>query len=246
MNRVICCLLLVYLLPVGTSSFAAEDPDGQQWPRFRGPNGAGESEAATIPVTWTAQDYKWRVTLPGTGHSSPVVWGNRVYVTSTHEDDATRIITCLDAADGKTVWEQSFPSKTHRKNAATSYASATPPVDAERIYLPWTTPEAYTVVALDRTSGKEVWRRDLGPFVAQHGFGASPILFDGKLIVPNDQDEKSFVVGPAVHHRRTVWQAPRRTSRKNGGDLFHALHPPARRRIAPVDPHQLAPRHQRP
>jgi outer membrane protein assembly factor BamB len=203
------CLLLLGFVSFHSSPAA----EAQEWSRFRGPNGSGESEAATIPITWTTKDYNWRVALPGTGHSSPVVWGNRVYVTSTHEDDATRIVSCLDTADGKTVWQQSFSSKTYRKNGLTSYASATPPVDAERIYLTWTTPEAYNAVALDRQSGKEVWRRDLGPFAAQHGFGASPILSGGMLIVPNDQDEKSFVIALDGQTGKTVWQAERRTEK---------------------------------
>lgn len=199
----VCSLLLAF-------SCAAE---AQEWTRFRGPNGTGESDAATIPATWTAKDYHWRVELPGTGHSSPVVWGDRIYVTSAAEDNATRIICCLNTADGGIVWKQSFPSSRHPKNAANNYAASTPPVDKDHVYMTWATPEHYMVVAMDRQTGREVWRRDLGPFAAEHGFGASPILFGDLLIVPNDQNDKSFIVALVRMTGKTRWQTERRSTR---------------------------------
>jgi outer membrane protein assembly factor BamB len=137
--------------------------------------------------------------------------GDRLYVTSTNADDATRTLHCVDTVDGKTAWKQSFPSTTHRMNGSNSYASSSPAVDAERVYLLWSSPESYTAIALDRSTGKEVWRRELGPFESQHGFGASPILFGEMLIAPNDQDGKSFVVALDRKTGKTVWQAERKT-----------------------------------
>lgn len=187
--------------------------DAQEWTRFRGPNGSGESEAATIPVTWTAKDYNWRVELPGVGHSSPVVWGDRIYVTAATEGNATRSICCLNAADGGVAWKQSFPSSTHPKNAANNYAPSTPTVDKDHVYMTWGTPENYMVVAMDRQTGREVWRRDLGPFAAEHGFGASPMLLGDLLIVPNDQNDKSFIVALNRMTGKTRWQTDRRSTR---------------------------------
>ncbi len=86
---------------------AAETPGGE-WARFRGPDGAGISPAAGIPVKWTEQDYKWKAKLPGTGHSSPVVWGDKVFITCADRETAQRIILCLKAADGSTVWEKRY------------------------------------------------------------------------------------------------------------------------------------------
>jgi outer membrane protein assembly factor BamB len=182
---------------------------GQEWTRFRGPNGSGESDASTIPPTWTAKDYKWRVELPGEGYSSPVVWGDRIYVTAASNEDATQIVCCVNTSNGETVWKRTFPSKPYRKNNLAGYASATPAVDKDRLYVTWVTPDAYTLAALDRPSGKEVWRRDFGPFVSQHGFGASPILVDDLVIVPNDQDQKSSVIAVESASGKTRWTVDR-------------------------------------
>ena len=200
---VFCAFLLYCLSPAA----------GQEWCRFRGPNGAGESQATTIPVTWTAKDYNWRVNLPGIGHSSPVLWGDRIFVTSAIANNATRIIQCLKTSDGSVVWKATFPSSTYKMNKANGYAAATPPVDQDYLYTTWVAPQSYLVLTLDRQSGKEVWRRDLGPFAAQHGFGASPILFGDLLIVPNDQDGKSFVAALDRKTGEIRWQSDRRTDK---------------------------------
>jgi len=179
-----------------------------RWTRFRGPNGSGLAPAATIPVQWGERDYRWKVTLPGKGHSSPVVWGEKVFVTSGLRD-ATRVLTCLSARDGRKLWEKRFPSKPHSMNPLNSYATSTPALDAERVYLYWTTPQAVTVVALDH-DGNEVWQQDLGPFDSQHGSGTSPIVFDNLLIVPNDQRGKSFIAALDCRTGQRRWTLERR------------------------------------
>ena len=77
-----------------------------EWTRFRGPNGSGISAAVTVPAAWTAKDYNWKVKLRGIGHSSPVVWGERVFVTSGDPDTAKRFILCLHRADGRVLWQR--------------------------------------------------------------------------------------------------------------------------------------------
>ncbi|MFH1923089.1 MAG: PQQ-binding-like beta-propeller repeat protein [Planctomycetota bacterium] len=185
----------------------------QHWPRFRGPNGAGTSEATTIPAHWTSADYHWRVELPGIGYSSPVVWGDRLFVTSGLEEDATQIIRCLRATDGGLTWERRFESTTHPKHQFNCYASSTPAVDADHVYYCFATPEKYTVLALDQQEGREAWRRDLGPFVAEHGFGASPMLFEGLVILPSDQDGESSIVALDRTTGETRWKVEHRTEK---------------------------------
>ncbi len=198
-----CALLLLFARPLA----------GQEWTRFRGPNGSGESDATTIPITWTSKDYRWRVKLPGIGHSSPVIWGDRLFVTCAIEEDATRIIRCLDTADGGLIWKRAFESTTYKKHASNSYAAATPVVDQHHVYLSWTTPDQYTVLALERAKGRVVWRRDLGPFTARHGSGASPMLFDDMLIVPNDQQGESSAWALDRMTGETRWRVARRADR---------------------------------
>lgn len=185
----------------------------REWPRFRGPNGAGQADANTIPIAWTANDYNWRVKLPGIGYSSPVVRGQRIFVTCASEQDATRIIHCLSTSDGGLIWKRSFPSTTYSKHVFNSYAASSPAADADHVYMTWTTPQEYIAIALDTNNGRQVWRRDLGGFVAQHGFGSSPILLEDMVILANDQDGKSSAIALDRATGRTRWNAPRRTEK---------------------------------
>ena len=195
---------------VGLIALGPSPGQAQEWTRFRGPNGTGLSDATTIPVTWTEKDYHWKVALPGGGHSSPVLWGDRVFVTSGDAGAPKTILVCLKASDGSTLWTREFPSKHHAMNGLNSYATPTPAVDKDRVYLCWVTPERFSVAALD-PDGTEVWRRDLGPFVSQHGHGASPIVFEDLVVLSNDQDGRSFLVALDAATGKTRWLTERRS-----------------------------------
>ncbi len=203
--------------------------DESQWTRFRGPNGSGISDATTVPVTWTDKDYNWKARVPGQGHASPVVWRNRIFLTSADPGTARRFVHCLNAADGALLWRRNYPSATYRQHRENSFATATPVVDDEGVVVTWTTPEEVVLLSLD-VEGNEIWRRDLGPFVGLHGSGSSPIIVDDLVVLANDQMDpqkmarflpKGTPIGPpgesfliAVNRStgRTRWQLPRRTA----------------------------------
>jgi outer membrane protein assembly factor BamB len=195
------------LATVALPSLAAEP----QWIRFRGPNGCGASDAATVPTDWSAKDYRWRVSLPGIGYSSPVIWEDRLYITSTIEEEARLIFLCLSTADGSVLWSTSVNCKPHPKYKANIDASTTPALDTDRLYAAWATPEEHVVIAFERRQGKELWRRDLGPYVAEDGFGASPVLVGDVLVVANDQDESgtSSYLGLDRATGQTRWKVDR-------------------------------------
>jgi len=213
---------LPLILLIVISSATAADP---QWSRFRGPNGAGVSDAKTIPVKWTDKDYNWTAKLPGTGYSSPVLWGGKIFLTSTDKKTARRTILCLSADDGRVLWLRNYASKTHKMHRDNSYAAATPALDAERVYVTWSTPKEVTLLALDH-AGKEVWRRELGPYVGLHGTATSPIVVGDTVVLANDQDNMkwyqaffksdrkgtSFLIAVDRKTGKTRWQVPRRTS----------------------------------
>jgi len=184
---------------------------GGNWPRFRGPDGAGQSDDKTIPTVWTNDDYVWRVDLPGVGHSSPLVWDNQVFVTSAFQADGTRIIQSLRTSDGSLLWETRFNSIAYNLGRSSSYDTASPTVDEDRVFLTWLSPDGYLVTALDRRNGDEVWQRNLGPFEGEHGFSASPIRFGDLLIVPNDQTGPSSTVALDCETGETRWSVDRRS-----------------------------------
>ena len=204
MRRIAAGLLIVVALPLWVApktetagrTAASVPTAAEEWTRFRGPNGTGLSAAKGIPSEWTEEDYNWNATLPGQGHSSPVVWGDKVFVLSASAESAERIVMCLDTATGKTVWERRYPSHVHDKHLKNSFASATPALDRDHVYCSWSTPEQYTLLALGH-DGREAWRVDLGPVVSQHSTGVSPIVFEDMVILANDQD------GPLQRESRT-------------------------------------------
>src|SRR5262249_24876845 len=104
---------------------------GQDWPRFRGPNGAGLRPALDLRGRWTERDIAWKITLPGIGHSSPVVWRGRLFVTCGDEATGKRTLLAVNAADGRRLWQFELAGEKHRKHADNSFASATPVLDAQ-------------------------------------------------------------------------------------------------------------------
>lgn len=176
---------------------------GDEWPRFRGPQGNGFSPLKGVPATWTESDFEWKVELPGVGHSSPVVWGKRLFLT-TGTEDGDRSMRCLDAITGKELWSDTVKlgaNPLHKKN---SYASGTPTADEERVYVGHADTGRYVVVAYTH-DGEKVWSEDLGPFVGQHGQGMSLLVFKDLLIVPNDQDGPSSIVALNRKTGKRVW-----------------------------------------
>lgn len=194
-------LTTILLLPAELSA--------QEWRRFRGPNGSGIS-SANLPIRWTENDLNWKVKLPGRGHSAPVLWGRRIFVTSGDDKTGVRMLICLDAKDGKQIWRKEFPGAVSGKHEDNSFASATPAVDERHVYVSWANPKEYLVIAVDH-AGKEIWRRDLGPFRSGHGFGSSPIVHEDVVIVPNDQDGASSAIALEAATGNVRWKVPRKS-----------------------------------
>ena len=183
------------------------------WPRFRGPNGRGEVDGLNPPRDWSSVACLWERELPGVGHSSPVIWGDRIFVTAAVQEDATQILRCYRRSDGTLLWERQYRSVFHRQHPFNCFASSTPALDAGRLFWAWASPEQLTLVALTQEDGQELWRRDLGPFVSQHGFGASPIVYGDMVILPNEQDGESWVIAVDVASGQTRWTSPRRSEK---------------------------------
>jgi outer membrane protein assembly factor BamB len=189
-------------LVIATGSFAAN------WDRFRGPNGAGQSDDADIPTKWEPANFLWKKPLPGVGHSSPVVWNKRLFITSADSKTGEQIVSAFDATTGTPLWEKRFEADSYHMNGLNSYASSTPAIDAESLYLLWLQSGHVELVALTH-DGNEVWRRDIGPFEEVHGFGKSPIVVDDLVYVANDNHAESSIVALDSKSGQVRWQVPR-------------------------------------
>jgi outer membrane protein assembly factor BamB len=178
------------------------------WPRFRGENGSGVSEEKGFTAPWNPDRVRWTVPVPGTGHSSPVIWGNKLFLTTASETGTTRSVLCFDAQSGKLLWTKSIELKANPKHPKSSWASATPAVDGERVFVVFADVERQILLAYD-FDGNLLWQQDLGSFESQHGQGASPIVFEDLVILANDQNGPSSIVARDKRTGRAVWTATR-------------------------------------
>ena len=161
------------------------------WPRFRGPNGAGVAESGAYPDALEPANALWSTALPE-GKSSPAISGDRIFLTG-HQDGKLMALA-LDRATGRILWTREAPSRRLEKmNKLNDEASATPVTDGANVYVFF---GGYGLLSYT-ADGQERWRLPLGPFTNFHGMGASPVLADGKVLMVCDQDIDAHVL--AVH-----------------------------------------------
>jgi outer membrane protein assembly factor BamB len=179
MNRLTAAAIIVALIL--TSTCLADD-----WPAFRGPNGQGVSDAKSIPVKWTDADYKWKIALPGTGPSSPVIIDGKLFVTCADASAPTGILLALNAETGEQLWRKEYPLPESKMNALNSYATCTPVVTGDSVYVIWSTAAETAVVALDH-KGNEIFKKKFGPTYSSHGPGVSPSVAGDLVVFTHEQ-----------------------------------------------------------
>lgn len=195
-------MTLRMLALVALAALTAQPPH-DAWSRFRGPNGSGISDAANLPVEFGPEtNLIWKLDLPH-GHSSPILHGNRIYLTAFREKD---LFTLAISDDGKILWETKLtgiatPSVDKRNNAA----SPSPAVDDSGVYVFF---HDFGLISYDH-DGKERWRLPLGPFINLYGMGASPIIVDDLVILAADQSVDSYVMGVDKATGKVVWKTMR-------------------------------------
>ena len=178
------------------------------WPRFRGAAGLGTSSQQHIPVTWNADQPAWKVTLPAIGHSSPVIWGKHLFVTSATEGGSERFMHCLDADSGAKLWDASFKMEASRKHQKNSWASSTPATDGTIVCCLFADASKLVAKAWN-FAGKEAWSADLGSYESEHNLGVSAIIEDGLVIIANDQVGPSSFIALQAATGQVVWKTER-------------------------------------
>jgi outer membrane protein assembly factor BamB len=204
----------------------------ENWPQFRGPAAAGVSSNSTIPDRWSAtENVEWKTDLPGRSWSSPIVWGNRVFLTAVvnlgdseppkkglyfggERPEPPRSehhweVFCLDLATGNVQWDRTVHQGTPQTpiHLKSSYGAETPVTDGERIYALF---GGVGVFALT-LDGTEVWSRPLEPLKMRHGWGtaASPVLHNGRLFVVNDNEERAELFALDAKTGDELWRVDR-------------------------------------
>jgi outer membrane protein assembly factor BamB len=187
--------------------------DGNEWPQFRGPGGSGiaqDSKSLGVPTEWsTTNNVAWRIDVPGLGWSSPIVWGNRVFLTTAVDAQGTEqpeegfylgedrggrgehrwLVLACDLNSGRKIWERevhkAVPPRTHLKS---SYASATPVTNGAQVWAFSETPR----------KSRENW-----------GFGASPVMHGGRIYLVHDNEEDAYVVAFDASTGKEIWRVKR-------------------------------------
>jgi outer membrane protein assembly factor BamB len=196
----LCLACLVWTTPA-----AAEN-----WPAWRGPRGDGTSHEPTVPLRWSGQDnIAWKVEVPGTGHASPIIWQDRIFVVSCLEEANARVLACFDRPSGRLLWKQIvLESPLEDKHHLNSFASSTPATDGQLVYVTFLDRNEMAVAAYD-FSGRQKWLVRPGPFSSKHGYCSCPVLFEDKVIVNGDHDGDAYLVALDRATGKTVWKVDR-------------------------------------
>ena len=227
-----------FILALATATITCLDASETNWPQFRGPHASGVAEGFSTPGSWnvaTGENLRWRTDIPGLAHSSPIIWGNRVYVSTAvmpgnpklkvglygeidpvEEKEAVQWrLLALDKNTGKVLWNtlvfEGIPRiKRHPKS---THCNSTPVTDGEHIVAIFGSEGLFCF----DTNGKSLWRKDLGPMdsgyfevpSAEWGFGSSPVIHDGKAIVLCDVLTNSFLAAFDVADGKELWRTAR-------------------------------------
>jgi outer membrane protein assembly factor BamB len=226
---------------VFADSSAARSAADTNWPQWRGPDGAGVSPEKNLPEEWSeTKNVRWKTPIPGKGHSSPIVWGKRVFLTTAvegpvvpgakavthkiegqdwkHPDSVgadrkhTFKVLALDRDTGRILWEQTAWEGTpyDDRHRKSSYAASTPATDGQRVFAFFGAEGLY---AFDAASGKLQWKADLGKLgTVGMGTGTSPVLYDKLVIIQADEEEgkNSFIAALDKKTGKEVWRTPRK------------------------------------
>ena len=231
-------LSFVLFLIWSVSAQAQQSPDGN-WPSFRGPYAAGVADEQNLPDAWsgeTGHNIKWKIRIPGLAHSSPIIWGDKLIVTTaisgrgeadfkaglygegTASDDHSVHrwdVICLNKKSGKILWQTTVTqgAPIDKRHIKATYANSTPATDGKHIVAMF---GSQGLFGLD-TDGKVLWQKDLGKLDLgaydapsyEWGFASSPIIYENTAIVQCDTQGESFIIACDVTTGETIWKSPR-------------------------------------
>ena len=197
------CSGIVTALTIAVQTVPAEN-----WPQFRGPRADGISSEKNPPIQWSATDnVRWKTPIPGEGHSSPVIWGSSVFLTSAAKESGHRDLLRLDAATGKVLWQKTVTTAPieamHRENSS---ASSTPATDGQSVFAVFQAGDRVALSALD-FDGNQLWSIQPLQFNGEHGFSYSPILHGDLLLLDCRQEGEAAFLAVEKSTGKIRWRA---------------------------------------
>jgi len=220
--RVLCAAATLFSILIAAPTALAGEPGATDWPEYRGPwkNGnaqaPGSTEPIRLPLTWSeTQNIAWKTAIPHEGHSTPVILGGQIWLTTATADGRESFAICVDAQTGEIrfnerVFENENPEPLG--NNINSYASPSPVIEPGRVYVHF---GSYGTACLDTATAKPVWeRRDL-PCRHFRGPGSSPLLYENLLILSFDGIDQQYIAALDKNTGGTVWKTNRSTQWKD-------------------------------
>ncbi len=232
-------LTVILALFVATTASRAEEEKPAQWPSFRGPGASGIGEGPPTVERFSVEsgeNVQWKTRIPGLGHSSPAIWGDRIFVTaaisgkpdpelkvglygnidSVVDDTVHRfVVYCLERKTGKILWQRTAWEgvPTIHRHTKASHANSTPATDGQRVVAFF----GFAGLYCYDMDGNLKWKRDLGTLdagyyevpEAQWGFGSSPVIHDGRVIIQADVQKDSFLAALSLADGTDVWRVSR-------------------------------------
>ena len=215
MTRLLSLVLLgaLFAAPADVRMVEVTGDAAKYWPRWRGPSGQGLVAPGAYTDKWSASTSVWKTTVPGRGNSSPIVWCDRIFLTTGYGNGERLSMLAYSRADGKKLWETFIPQNgveyVHYKNG---FASATPTTDGQLVYASF---GRHGLVAFD-FNGKIAWQHTFGVIDNYHGPAGSPVLYKDRIFIFQDanptQGQSAFVGAFDKLTGKTIWQTPRRES----------------------------------
>ena len=209
-------ILSILILSLSSSLIIA----GENWPQFLGPEGNGWSDAKGLPLKWSeTENVKWKTAIHGHGLSSPVIWGNQIWLTTASEDGKVQSAVCVERESGKILHDIKLFTNDKPPPIApmNSYASPTPLIEEGRVYANF---GSYGTACLDSATGEVLWsRRDI-PCDHSVGPGSSPILADNLMILQMDGKDTQYIIALDKATGKTAWKTMRSTDFGDRGDEF--------------------------
>jgi len=180
------------------------------WARWRGPSGQGLVSGTGYVDRWSAtQNVRWKTPIPGEGNSSPVVWGDRIFLTTAYEQGGRVSMLAFDRASGRKLWETFAPDgRSARSHSKNGYASATPSTDGERVYVSL---GSRGLLTTDLT-GKVVWHQEVGRINNYHGAAGSALLYRDRVILYQDSQGDAFIAAFDARTGKQLWRTNRNAS----------------------------------
>lgn len=189
---------------------AAGAARGENWPGWRGPRGDGVSRESDVPLDWSpTRNIVWKTPLPGVGHSSPIIWGDSVFVTTAIPDELKRELLRIDRKTGKVLWRRTvLTAPLEPIHPLNSYSSSTPATDGQTVYVAFLDKAEMLVAAYD-WNGNKRWEVRPGPFASKHGFCTNPVLYQDRVLVNGDHDGDAYLAMLRKEDGSIVWKTPR-------------------------------------